>query len=317
MALLFAEAGFAAETRGIAIGFPTAGLPGVDDLIPFGGKEGLVVGKLGVLACLAQQSQNGREGGDVRLTERLPIQVIGGAGHGLDRDPGGNCRFAANKAFEAQAQRPSQRLGKGGKQHPATGIGAREMDRPMKGDDGLAGAGRAGDSGGAGIAAGDDVPLGRVKEHRPAVPREVESAAEFVHIVQQAETALGVGMGEGVGGRRRGSDRGDGRFLAHRQAEELFLRLLRQVGEDVEQRHLGQGADVLDPFFRHAHGHQLRLAEGSKKLGAGRGGRPYRQLLHTLANLDKLHRPGGGMALDLPAFGPAIGGIVVVNISEQ
>jgi hypothetical protein len=74
----------------------------------------------------------------------------------------------------------------------------------MQRDDGLAGAGRAGDSRRPGIAALDQLPLRRVEEDRPFLPRIVECALQLLEIGHDAEAALRVGMGEGIGARGRG-----------------------------------------------------------------------------------------------------------------
>ena len=68
-----------------------------------------------------------------------------------------------------------------------------------------------------------------------------------------------IGMCEGVRLGRRRLRWFD--FLADCQFQQRFLRFLREVRDDVEQRVLGRLTHVVDPVFRHAERHQLVFAQ--------------------------------------------------------
>ena len=157
-----------------------------------------------------------------------------------------------------------ERVGEGRQQHPRPGVGSGEMGGAMQRDDGLAGPGRARDAGGPGEIAGDERRLRGMQEDGPFLPRLVERATQGLDVAKNAEAALRVGMGERVGFdglrlRRFG-------LLSDRELQQRFLRLLRHMGDHVEQRVLVGRADVVDPFLRHAEGHQLDLAQVAEQL---------------------------------------------------
>ena len=85
-----------------------------------------------------------------------------------------------------------------------------------------------------------------MQENCPFVPRVVQCLPQLVDVGQDAEPALGVGVRVGIGlggrGRRRLGLFADG------QLEQRFLRLLRQMRDDIEQRVLGRLANVIDPW---------------------------------------------------------------------
>ncbi|HLG79472.1 MAG TPA: hypothetical protein VKY22_00530 [Bradyrhizobium sp.] len=100
------------------------------------------------------------------------------------------------------------------------------------------------------------------------------------------------------------------------------------MGDDIEQRVLIGSPHIIDPFLRHAEGHQLEFAQVLEQpwldeRGSGRSHRLFRlrarryNLLDPLANLDELHRARRRVALDLAPFGPFVGVVVMVHIGKK
>ena len=67
--------------------------------------------------------------------------------------------------------------------------------------DGLARARGSGDARRAGVVALHPLPLLRVQEDRPLLPREIEGALQLLDVGHYAEATLGVGMVERIGDR--------------------------------------------------------------------------------------------------------------------
>ena len=195
----------------------------------------------------------------------------------------------------------------------------------MQRHDGFSCPGRTRNPGRTGEGSLDKVSLGRMQKDRPLVPRIVERLLQFFCVGQNAEAALGVRVSKRIGFDR--SRFGRLRFLAHSQFQQSFLRLLRQVLDDVEQCVLGGRPDVIHPFLGHAKGHQFELAQIVEK--ADRGlcdrrrcsghlfGLEDFHLFNPLAHLDKLHGARGRVAFNLAAFGPFVGVVVVIDIDQQ
>ena len=141
------------------------------------------------------------------------------------------------------------------------------MHRPMERHDGLAGAGRARDTRRAAVFPFDELPLGRVKEDRPLLPRVVERSLQCLHIRHHPEAALRVRMRERIGARH-------GRHCAVRRTAGRKLQqrlggLARQMIGEVEQRVLRRGPHVVQPLDRHAVAEQVVV----RRVGEDRGPR--------------------------------------------
>lgn len=95
-------------------------------------------------------------------------------------------------------QRISEGLRERGEQYLSLGVAAGQEDGAMQGNDGFAGACGAGDTGGAAVVAFNQVLLGRVQKNRPLFPGVVQGALEFFLVGHDSESALSVGMVEGV-----------------------------------------------------------------------------------------------------------------------
>ena len=188
----------------------------------------------------------------------------------------------------------------------------------MEGDDGLAGAGGAGDASRSVEVAFDKGALGGVEEDRPGFPGRVEGGLEFVAALEEAETALRVGVQKrirgGFGGDRCGKN-------ADGEVEEGFGGLGGEVFGEVEEGVLVGGAGVGEPVGRNAAGEEdgvfVRVEEPlgvrRDRVGRWKGG----LILYPLADLDDLGGAGGRVSLDAAAFGPGIGIVVVADIREQ
>ena len=117
------------------------------------------------------------------------------------------------------------------------------------------------------------------------------------------------------------------RLFAHGQFQQCFLRLLRQVFDNTEQRVLCGGPDVIHPFFGNTECHQFEFAQVVEQFGGRfRGGRRSdRQFLglkdidlfNALAHLYELHGAGGRVPFDLSAFGPFVGIVMMIDIYQQ
>ena len=200
------------------------------------------------------------------------------------------------------------------------------MGRAVQGHYRLAGSRRTRNSRRAGIASFNQRELGRMEKDRPLFPRKVERTLQFLNIGQDAEPPLRVGVREGIGFDRRRQRRFG--LLSDRELQERFLRLLRQVRDDIEESVLGCGAHIVDPLCGNAESHQFKLAEVIEELWLRRrspGRLGFRHalrpddvdFLNALTNLDKLHRAGGRMTLDLASLCPFIGVVVMIDISEE
>ena len=191
----------------------------------------------------------------------------------------------------------------------------------MEGDDRLAGAGRTGHAGGAAVIALDRLALRRMQEDGPFLPRVVQGTRQFVAIVDEAEAALRIRMGKGIGalGCGRSGRRGD----AGRQVQQRLGGLLGQVVRQVEQRSVGGGAHVRQPFGRHTVAEQRGVGDTGEQWRA-RWGRLLHldiagddDLLDALTHLHQLGSAGRGMDLQLAPLGPFVGLVVMIDIAEQ
>jgi hypothetical protein len=110
------------------------------------------------------------------------IEPLADGIHGVHFEPFGQARLVADQALELGAQRIRQGVGERRQQHPASRDGARQVHGPVQGDDGLARAGRAGNARRAVVVALHPLPLRRVQEDRPLLPRELQGALQFLHV---------------------------------------------------------------------------------------------------------------------------------------
>ena len=78
-------------------------------------------------------------------------------------------------------------------------LGLCDVDRAMQRDDGLAGAGGAGDARRTLKVPLNKLALGGVKEDGPLFPGVIEGAGKFVEIAHDTEAAQSVGMLEWIG----------------------------------------------------------------------------------------------------------------------
>ena len=226
-----------------------------------------------------------------------------------------------------------QRIGEGREQHAGVGRLPKVMHGAMERDHGLAGAGRAGDPYRARKAALDDVPLRRMQENRPFLPRVIERGLEFLYVLDHAEAAQCIRMSERACPRRRRR-----RPIEHAGGDVLQQRLgglRRQVVGQREEAIVVGRLHVGDPVLRHADREEIVAAElGEQWRARGRGRRqrdldrltklecvlrrqPDCHLLDALANFHDLQGAGLRMRLDPAALGPAIGVVVMADIGEQ
>ncbi|TDQ53191.1 hypothetical protein EV658_1451 [Phaeovulum veldkampii DSM 11550] len=325
-ALLAANPGLPPEARHVAVILPRPKLPGVHDVVPLSDQElGREPVSFDFSCCFRDQRLDQCSRCDLRLPKPLGIKVIPNCRDRLHDNPRRNQGLIAHEAGQLAAQGIRQRLGERRQQDLGRRIGAGKMDRTMQRHDGFSCPGRTRNPGRTGEGSLDKVSLGRMQKDRPLVPRIVERLLQFFCVGQNAEAALGVRVSKRIGFDR--SRFGRLRFLAHSQFQQSFLRLLRQVLDDVEQCVLGDRPDVIHPFLGHAKGHQFELAQIVEK--ADRGlcdrrrcsghlfGLENFHLFNPLAHLDKLHGARGRVAFNLAAFGPFVGVVVVVDIDQQ
>ena len=244
----------------------------------------------------------------------------------------GDLRLVPDEASETRSQRGGQRIGEGGQQHAALWMCARQMHRPVKRHDGLAGAGRARDTRRTGVLAFDELPLGRVQEDRPLLPGVVQRPLQRLHVRHHPEAALRVRMRERIGARhgRRRAVRG----TAGRKLQQCLGGLARQVVGEVEQRVLRRGPHVVQPLDGHAVAQQIvvrRVGEERRprrRRSASRGpfgGRGdvhlhiprHPNLANRLADLDELRSARRRMPFQSPSFGPLVRRVVMIDVAEQ
>ena len=136
----------------------------------------------------------------------------------------------------------------------------------MQRHDRLAGPGRARDARRAGKVARDQRGLRRMKEDGPFLPRLVERAAQRLDIAENAKAAQGVGMGEGVAS--AGTGFGASGFSPTASLSNASCASCGRWAIDVEQRVFVGRSHVIDPFRRHAEGHQLELPQVAERASA-------------------------------------------------
>ena len=124
-----------------------------------------------------------------------------------------------------------------------------------------------------------------MQEDRPFLPWVIERAFQLLNIGQNPETALRIGVGEGVGLLRHRS--WPFRRRSSREIEESFGRLLRQLVDDVEQRILVYPPHRIEPL-------SLSRLNGAEQKAVKTDARKQ-QRLHRCR---RGHRPGDGRNLD-------------------
>lgn len=163
-----------------------------------------------------------------------------------------------------------------------------------------------------------------MEKDRPLVPGIVECGLQLGEVFDHAETALGVGVQEGIGGLFDGRL---GQAPRRREFEQRLGRFRRQVRIEVEETVLSRGLHVRDPILGNADPEQILSPELGENLRRDRRLRlrlfglverqTRRDLLDALTHFDDLDRARLGMRLDAPALRPRIGFVVVVDIGEQ
>ncbi len=129
----------------------------------------------------------------------------------------------------------------------------------MQGDHGLAGAGRSGHARRAVEGALHHGALGGVEEDRPFLPGCVQGGLQLDQVLDGAEAALRVGMGERVDRRCHG--------LRFRQVagggifQRRFRRLGRQVRREVKEAVFRRCLDRRQPVIGHADREQVVCGE--------------------------------------------------------
>ena len=200
LALLLGEPRPAAEPRQVAVGFPGLELPGVDHRAPLRPQEvraepvALDAGRGTV-----EQGPDVLVAGEIEGAGAGRVEPPADAAHGVHLEALGDLRLVADQTREPHAQGGGQRVGERRQQHAALGVRAGEMHGPVEGHDGLAGAGRPRDAGGAVVLALDELALGRMQEDRPLLPGIVQGPLERLHVGHHPEPPLGVGVGERIG----------------------------------------------------------------------------------------------------------------------
>lgn len=275
------------------------------------------------------------------------MEIAGEVRHRGHPDPGGKLRFVPSQPVQLHRQGGGQGCREGGQRHTGRRLPPGQDDRTMECHDGLAGPGRTGNAHRAVVAALHQPTLGRVQEHGPAVPGRIQRPLQLLHIVQDAEAALGVRVVEGIAplvalptrcGRAR-QDAGGAVF------QQRLHRLFRQIVGKVENRVHRRLVDLRDPVRRYTDRQQVILRQVEKqgqqerRLGfpagadrrvvaqrrgfpgfhAGEGMMDRRTAfrLHPFDQADDLRRPGDGMTFDPPPRCPGIGVIMVIDVAEQ
>ena len=113
------------------------------------------------------------------------------------------------------------------------------------------------------------------------------------------------------------------RRAAGGQLQQRLCGFTRQVAEEVEDGVLIGGMDIGQPLHGHPVAQQLVVRQASERLRLGR--RLLRlwhvdgngDLLDGLPHLDQLRSAGSRVGLQLPALGPPVGIVVVVNVAEH
>ncbi len=156
-----------------------------------------------------------RRRSDMGLVEASPDGV-----EGVDVDPLGEARFAAQQPFQLRAQRIGERVGESRQQHAGVGMCARQMSGAVQRDDGLTGPGRAGDARWPGVVAFHHLPLLWVQEDGPFLPGKSRArcSSSIFAMTRKRRSASGCskGVAAGVAGREHA------RLAAGRQFEQCF-----------------------------------------------------------------------------------------------
>ena len=214
---------------------------------------------------------------------------------------------AAHQHGQLARQGVGQRLRERGQQHAAVGRLPGQAGGAVQRHHGLAGAGRAGGSRRAGVAAIHDALLAGVQEHRPALPGRVQRQGERFLVLHHAEPAQGVGMGKRdrpgrpAPGRRstpvlayssNASAASAGRWSASaRNASSVAActSAIQSCGTPTASRSSADSA-----------WNSSRGRDGAGSAGAA----GVTELLDPLPHLDDLDRAGARMRLDAAPLGP-------------
>ena len=160
-----------------------------------------------------------------------------------------------------------------------------------------------------------------MEKNGPFFPGIGEGAFQFRNVVHHAETALGIGMVEGIGNGDNGLT--DLRSPAGGQFQESLSSLTGQVVCQLQQGVFIDFAYIAQPLDRHTVAQQIIIGDVGKQVWLG----PRRLFnLHVFGNTDFLDRIpdfhplcGAGLRVcfQLAPLGPFIGFIVVVDVAEQ
>jgi len=270
---------------------------------------------------LLEELTDGVLSGDRRPAKVKFVEAAADGVEGMDFEAFGEARLIVNERAEFVAESVGEDFGECGEKDSGIGLGTGEEDGAMERDDSFAGAGGTGDAGRAVVIAFDEGALGGVEEDGPLVPREFEGALQFLHVAHETEPALGVGVGEGVGG--NGGDRYN-RGNTRSQAEQGFGSLGREVSGQIEERVFGGLADFGEPFGRDAVAQDLGVRHMDEQ-GCFEGDGLRRRihiardsdLLNDLTDFDELGRSRFGVSFEFAAFRPMIGVVVMADIAEQ
>ena len=236
---------------------------------------------------------------------------------GLDRHPGPDLwiRYqAGHQPFEMNGQHP----GVGGQQHAPARPG--EPGGPVQRHHGLSRSSSARDARRPGILTVDERPLTGMQEHHPLLPVPAEGQRQRLLVVGHHEGQAGVRMEERISAFDRW---GNDQFAGH-QAQQPVRDVL---GENLQQvmgvRAAGMpdrlDVPLRDPELKQVGG--VILVEQSVMPVLIRG-RPVlepftRNCFGAFRDLDHLHGAREGMDFQSASAGPAIGGVMVVDIEHH
>jgi hypothetical protein len=186
----------------------------------------------------------------------------------------------------------------------------------MEGDDGLAGAGRAGDLGRAGEGGGDEALLGGVEEGDPAIEGGVEGGPEEIVVLEDEEAARVCPFDQGTIDRERG-----------RGGDDVAVGEVEEAIGDVRGEVLGEGEELVGVGDLLAEGGEpgggdaerdevVVVVGGEERRGGGLRDDQALDLAYGLDGLDDLEDAGDRVAADVAALGPAIGGIVMASVED-
>ena len=195
-------------------------------------------------------------GRQLRPTEVRAVETASDIAHRSDFKAFGDLRLAGDQLRQPSAQRVRERRGERRQEHAGIRVRTGQVDRAVQRHDGLAGTRRSRYARRAVEAPFHHLPLRRMQEDRPLLPRVFQCPLQLFLVGHDPEAALRVGMGVRVS--VRGRARRPLRRAAGGKCQQSFGGLSGEVIRDLQEGifvvHL---PDVSQPFGRNAVVQQL------------------------------------------------------------